>query len=161
MSFKQPLRVDVASGPMCPSSTGAAKSVPPSVSMLTHPAPPVSGRKGRRRDDGLAEDHSGGFLVEPPRPCGVHVVSRPFEVRPFEDRQIEVCPGEVRPGEVRPIEVRPGEIRSGGATERSLLLREYEVSSLMFGGVRSVDVSLPPGHLLLIKDFLAAVGRDG
>ena len=124
--------------------------------MLTHPDPPVSGRKGRRRDDGLAEDHSGGFLVEPPRPCGVHVVSRPFEVRPFEVRQIEV-----RPGEVRPIEVRPGEIRSGGATERSLLLREYEVSSLRFGGVRSVDVSLPPGHLLLIKDFLAAVGRDG
>jgi len=75
--------------------------------------------------------------------------------------EIEVCTGEVRPGEVRPIEVRPGEIRSGGATERSLLLREYEVSSLMFGGVRSVDVSLPPGHLLLIKDFLAAVGRDG
>ena len=143
--------------------------------MLTHPDPPVSGRKGRRRDDGLAEDHSGGFLVEPPRPCGVHVVSRPFEVRPeglpfevrpFEVRQIEVCTGEVRPIEVRPIEVRPievrpGEIRSGGATERSLLLREYEVSSLMFGGVRSVDVSLPPGHLLLIKDFLAAVGRDG
>jgi len=48
-----------------------------------------------------------------------------------------------------------------GAAERSLLLREYEVSSLRFGGVRSVDVSLPPGHLLLIKDFLAAVGRDG
>ena len=119
--------------------------------MLTHPDPPVSGRKGRRRDDGLAEDHSGGFLVEPPRPCGVHVVSRPFEVRPFE-----VCLGEVCIGEVR-----PGEIRSGGATERSLLLREYEVSSLRFGGVRSVDVSLPPGHLLLIKDFLAAVGRDG
>ena len=138
--------------------------------MLTHPDPPVSGRKGRRRDDGLAEDHSGGFLVEPPRPCGVHVVSRPFEVRPeglpFEVCLGEVCIGEVRPPEVhlvevRPIEVRPGEIRSGGATERSLLLREYEVSSLMFGGVRSVDVSLPPGHLLLIKDFLAAVGRDG
>ena len=48
-----------------------------------------------------------------------------------------------------------------GAAERSLLLREYEESSRRFGGVRSVDVPLPLGHCLLIKDFLAAVGRDG
>jgi hypothetical protein len=41
--------------------------------------------------NGLVEDHSGGYRIEPLRPSGVLVGYRPGEVRPFE----------VRPGKVR------------------------------------------------------------
>ena len=51
--------------------------------------------------NGLVEDHSGGYRIEPLRPSGVLVGYRPGEVRL----------GEVRPSEVRPFEVRPGKVR--------------------------------------------------
>ncbi len=63
--------------------------------------------------NGLLEDHSGGFRIELIRPDGAPIRNRPYEVCPGEVRPGEVRPGEVRPGEVRPGEVRPGEVRPG------------------------------------------------
>ena len=56
--------------------------------------------------NGLVEDHSGGYRIEPLRPSGVLVGYRPGEVRPGEVRLSEVRPGKVRTGKVRTGEVR-------------------------------------------------------
>jgi hypothetical protein len=55
---------------------------PPSFVGDLHPVHPSTRLADQRGcQNGLVEDHSGGFLVEPPRSCGVHVVSRFVEVR--------------------------------------------------------------------------------
>ncbi len=63
--------------------------------------------------NGLLEDHSGGYRIEPLRPDGVLVGFRPSELRPI----VVLIRSEVRPGEVRPVEVRLSEV----CTKKGLL----------------------------------------
>jgi hypothetical protein len=101
----------------------------------------------RRADqEGLVQDHSGGFRIEPLRPDGVFVGFHPSKVRTGEVRPHEVRTGEVRIGEVRIGEVRPSEVRTGEFRPHEVRPWEFRLHEARLPEFRPGEVRPFGGH---------------